>query len=72
MSSEYRRFHGCVYRLDTDKAGKFCRASKLVQGEWEPLQLNLRAMLLIDSDGKPISPEELSNTYIGKLELDQG
>jgi len=59
MSSEYRRFNECIYRLDVDRDGIFCKASKLVKGEWEPLELTLRAMLLLDSDGTPVAPDQI-------------
>ncbi|MFC1845818.1 hypothetical protein ACFLYM_00185 [Chloroflexota bacterium] len=72
MLSEYRRFNECVYRLDVDRDGVFCKASKLVQGEWEPLELTLRAMLFLDSDGTPLSPDQILSPYVGTLEQEQG
>ena len=72
MSSEYRRFNDCVYRLDVDRDGIFCQASKLVHGEWEPLQLTLRAMLLLDSDGTPVALDQVKSSYSGSLETEEG
>ena len=71
MLSEYRSFKDCIYRLDIDRDGIFCRALKLVYGEWMPLELTLRAMLLIDSDGIPLSQEQAMHYEIKTLELEE-
>ena len=70
MSSEYRRFNGYIYRLDLDHNGILCKASKLVHGEWIPLGLTLRAMLLIDSDGTPLSEAQIPVSQVGAFPLE--
>ena len=71
MSSKYRRFNEYVYRLDTDRDGAFCKASKLVHGEWVPLELTLRAMILIDSDGTPVLPDQITRPDIGASDSEE-
>ena len=71
MSSEYRSFKGCIYRLDVDKEGAFCKASKLLHGEWISLELTLRAMLLIDADGIPLSLEQALNSEVKTVEMEE-
>ena len=69
MVSEYRSFKHCIYRLDVDKDGIYCKAFKLVSGEWEPLELTLRAMLLIDSDGIHLSHDQAINSKIETIDI---
>jgi hypothetical protein len=68
---KYRSFRGCIYRLDIDRDGIFCKASKLMFGDWEPLELTLRAMLLIDSEGKPLTLDQALYSDVESLHLEE-
>lgn len=64
MLFEYRSFKGCTYRLDIDEEGIFRKASKLMDGEWVPLQLTHLAMSLIESDGVSLSLEQVMESGV--------